>query len=161
MVKLYQIINVLGDFFSLFEKKHFFCFDCPVVIVNCNFTPHSLFVPPYSGVHGTRSIEQWANSNYIHPAFEILKLITAHLNLFSDVSHNIWVEGCNLDSMILKLIIINAFAFTVETVILAFEHYIVMLGSIVMLSTLLVPQMGGDNVRFLPHFTSPCQMCAI
>ncbi|XXG49190.1 hypothetical protein AAC387_Pa02g3440 [Persea americana] len=29
--------------------------------------------------------------------------------------------------------------------ILAFEHYIVMLGSIVMLSTLLVPQMGGDN----------------
>ncbi|KAJ8645599.1 hypothetical protein MRB53_007347 [Persea americana] len=32
-----------------------------------------------------------------------------------------------------------------ETVMLAFEHYIVMLGSIVMLSTLLVPQMGGDN----------------
>ncbi|KAF5178386.1 Nucleobase-ascorbate transporter, partial [Thalictrum thalictroides] len=32
-----------------------------------------------------------------------------------------------------------------ESIALAFQHYIVMLGSSVMIATLLVPQMGGDN----------------
>ncbi|ERN14427.1 hypothetical protein AMTRI_Chr13g91170 [Amborella trichopoda] len=32
-----------------------------------------------------------------------------------------------------------------EVIILAFQHYIVMLGTIAMISTLLVPQMGGDH----------------
>lgn len=36
---------------------------------------------------------------------------------------------------------------TAETVLLAFQHYIVMLGTTVMISSLLVPLMGGDNVR--------------
>lgn len=36
------------------------------------------------------------------------------------------------------------------TFLFAFQHYIVMLGSIVAISTLLVPQMGGNNVCFRP-----------
>ncbi|KAI3673116.1 hypothetical protein L6452_39230 [Arctium lappa] len=33
----------------------------------------------------------------------------------------------------------------VQTVLLAFQHYIVMLGSVIMIATRLVPQMGGDH----------------
>lgn len=36
-----------------------------------------------------------------------------------------------------------------QTVILAFQHYIVMLGSTVTIATMLVPRMGGGPVRIL------------
>lgn len=36
--------------------------------------------------------------------------------------------------------------FSAQTVLLAFQHYIVMLGSAVMIATILVPRMGGGPV---------------
>lgn len=41
--------------------------------------------------------------------------------------------------------------FAAQTVLLAFQHYIVMLGTTVMIATVLVPQMGGGPV-YLHHF---------
>jgi xanthine/uracil permease len=35
-----------------------------------------------------------------------------------------------------------------EAVLLGFQHYLVMLGTTVIIPTALVPQMGGNNVRF-------------
>lgn len=40
---------------------------------------------------------------------------------------------------------------TDEAIILGFQHYIVMLGTAVMLATVLVPQMGGNHVNPFPH----------
>lgn len=40
----------------------------------------------------------------------------------------------------------NSLIVTAEAVMLAFQHYVVMLGTIVMLASFLVPQMGGDHV---------------
>ena len=34
-----------------------------------------------------------------------------------------------------------------EAILLGFQHYLVMLGTIVIIPTALVPQMGGGNVR--------------
>lgn len=36
-----------------------------------------------------------------------------------------------------------------EAILLGFQHYLVMLGTTVLIPTHLVPQMGGGNVRFL------------
>jgi len=35
-----------------------------------------------------------------------------------------------------------------EAILLGFQHYLVMLGTTVIIPTALVPQMGGNNVRF-------------
>jgi nucleobase transporter 1/2 len=40
----------------------------------------------------------------------------------------------------------GSIAFTAEAIFLGFQHYLVMLGSIVIISTILVPLMGGGNV---------------
>lgn len=38
-----------------------------------------------------------------------------------------------------------------EAILLGFQHYLVMLGTIVIIPTALVPQMGGGNVRPPEH----------
>jgi hypothetical protein len=38
-----------------------------------------------------------------------------------------------------------------EAIILGFQHYILALGTAVMIPTVLVPMMGGDDVSFLCH----------
>ena len=42
----------------------------------------------------------------------------------------------------------------VEAVILGFQHFLVMIGTTVIIATIIVPQMGGGNVRVL-HLESP------
>ncbi|RWW55163.1 hypothetical protein BHE74_00038217 [Ensete ventricosum] len=59
---------------------------------------------------------------------------------------------CLLDLKIWKFAWVNVLGITAEVFALAFQHYIVMLGSIVMLASFLVPQMGGNHVKHL-HFT--------
>lgn len=45
--------------------------------------------------------------------------------------------------------------FTAIAFILAFQHYIVMLGTVVLIASSLVPRMGGDHVSyFLPPYKS-------
>lgn len=44
---------------------------------------------------------------------------------------------------------------TDETVVLAFQHYIVMLGTTVLIANTLVPPMGGDAVCFVFWFLDP------
>lgn len=44
-------------------------------------------------------------------------------------------------------VLILAYFATDEAILLGFQHYIVMLGTIVIIATALVPQMGGGNVR--------------
>jgi xanthine/uracil permease len=41
-----------------------------------------------------------------------------------------------------------------EAVLLGFQHYLVMLGTTVIIPTALVPQMGGGNVRSSPTLSS-------
>ncbi|XLR34989.1 hypothetical protein S83_062889, partial [Arachis hypogaea] len=36
-----------------------------------------------------------------------------------------------------------------EAILLGFQHYLVMLGTTVLIPSSLVPQMGGENVRFM------------
>lgn len=47
--------------------------------------------------------------------------------------------------------ILGDFYLTAKAVLLAFQHYIVMLGTTVMIATYLVPRMGGTHVSIL-HF---------
>lgn len=44
------------------------------------------------------------------------------------------------------LILFNFGNFAAETILLAFQHYIVVLGTMVLIASDLVPRMGGDNV---------------
>lgn len=41
-----------------------------------------------------------------------------------------------------------------EAILLGFQHYLVMLGTTVIIPTALVPQMGGGNVRPLSCLTT-------
>lgn len=49
-------------------------------------------------------------------------------------------------SSLLQLIFLCELNFTAQAIILAFQHYIVMLGSTVLIASTLVPLMGGNNV---------------
>lgn len=49
-------------------------------------------------------------------------------------------------SLIFRLLIINLAA---QAILLGFQHYIVMLGTTVLIATTLVPQMGGDHVSLI------------
>lgn len=40
-----------------------------------------------------------------------------------------------------------AMSYAAEAILLGFQHYLVMLGTTVLIPTALVPQMGGRNVR--------------
>lgn len=51
----------------------------------------------------------------------------------------------------LQLIPVELLNFAAETAFLAFQHYIVMLGTIVLIASNLVPRMGGDHVGFIHH----------
>jgi xanthine/uracil permease len=46
-----------------------------------------------------------------------------------------------------KLLLINV-NFTAETCLLGFQHYLVMLGTTVLIANTLVPRMGGSTVSF-------------
>jgi nucleobase transporter 1/2 len=43
----------------------------------------------------------------------------------------------------------------VTTVLVAFQHYLVMLGTTVLIATILVPLMGGGHVSLPPHSSVP------
>lgn len=43
---------------------------------------------------------------------------------------------------------------TAEAVVLGFQHYLVMLGSSIMIPSILVPMMGGSDVCFEPFISS-------
>ena len=53
--------------------------------------------------------------------------------------------------------------FAGEAIALGFEHYILALGTAVMIPSFLVPMMGGDDVSFLFHvltlFLNPDSLC--
>lgn len=54
----------------------------------------------------------------------------------------IFVSECAL-----LLVIVNSFCNAAEAILLGFQHYLVMLGTTVLIPTSLVPQMGGGHVR--------------
>lgn len=43
--------------------------------------------------------------------------------------------------------IVTLLFFSAEAILLGFQHYLVMLGTTVIIPTALVPQMGGGNVK--------------
>uniref|UniRef100_A0A166GB67 Uncharacterized protein n=1 Tax=Daucus carota subsp. sativus TaxID=79200 RepID=A0A166GB67_DAUCS len=57
-----------------------------------------------------------------------------------------------IPAMIVEIEVLKGLPVTAQTVLLAFQHYIVMLGSVVMIATILVPRMGGgpgDKARVI------------
>lgn len=54
----------------------------------------------------------------------------------------------NVDDTILRNFLLCSSCYAAEAVLLGFQHYLVMLGTTVIIPTALVPQMGGNNVRF-------------
>ena len=61
-------------------------------------------------------------------------------NLVFDYFHALFIRVC------LHLIISKLCA-AAEAILLGFQHYLVMLGTTVLIPSALVPQMGGGNVR--------------
>lgn len=46
-------------------------------------------------------------------------------------------------------VIVKLLVYAAEAILLGFQHYLVMLGTAVLIPTYLVPQMGGGNVSHL------------
>lgn len=60
----------------------------------------------------------------------------------------------------MKIFVYNCIFAADEAILLGFQHYIVMLGTTVIIPTALVPQMGGGNVRLtlVSNFSlNPCK----
>lgn len=67
----------------------------------------------------------------------------------------VFVVICICFSVVIVSVILSnviSLYIAVQTAVLGFQHYIVMLGTTVMISTALVPRMGGSAVRLLSSF---------
>lgn len=84
----------------------------------------------------------------------------ANFNSFTDLYEphlalHIW--KCNLKfsaSFCSYFIIVKLFLYSAEAILLGFQHYLVMLGTTVLIPAALVPQMGGGNVSHYKKYTS-------
>lgn len=68
-----------------------------------------------------------------------------------------WVD---FDAIV--VLTVGLFINAAEAILLGFQHYLVMLGTTVLIPSSLVPQMGGGNVRLISisqqHMITPIQV---
>lgn len=94
--------------------------------------PEEISHPPMEQLQG---FEYCIDSNPPWGAYPSLELKRVHIRVGIRFSESVFV---------FFLVFISG-----EAIILGFQHYILALGTAVMIPTVLVPMMGGDDVSFL------------